>query len=203
MLKLIILTSFFFVTFFGCSDKEENRVFNDQEIIKKLESNAHSLDSYAQDYIIKDKVVKRMYFLFEKTGKSIYTFRSEYLKNGKQFICFSNVNGEYDFDYYPDEKLAIRYRVSDNWNETNYSRARKWHFNYSDSKVIGETIVDGKDCYVLNKKNIVITIWKEKGIPISLSNKGSESKELKYGNFAFNLDSSLFVIPNGTRIIDR
>ena len=197
----LVASLFLYLT--ACFHPGTVQKYDSDAITKDLESKAHQLDSYAQDYIVLGRPDKRMYFLFKKNGKDFYTFRSDYNEKGKRLIRIFNVEGKYDYDYYPDEKVAVRYPTKGSWNETNYNRAKKWHFDYSGFRVIGEKTVNGKDCYVLRKDDVTITVWKEKGLPTSLVSEKPMKSELEYGNFELNLNENLFSIPTGTRIIER
>ena len=174
--------------------------YDTTSIVADLLSKANRCDSYAQDYILQGRVIKRMYFLFKKNGKDFYSYRSDYNNGGVKLIRLFNVEGKYDYEYYPETKTAIRRPKKGEWNETNYADAKKWHFNFDGYEVVGERQVNGKDCFVLESKDYVITVWKENGLQTSLSSKGSNGPPLEFDNFEFNLNEDIFTIPNGTQI---
>lgn len=150
------------------------------------------------------QVLKRMSFLFKKNGKDFYTFRSDYSKNGNTQIRLFGVDGKYDFEYWPQERIAVRRPTKGNWNETNYAKAKDWHFNLDGYEVVDEKVVNGKDCYVMEGAEDIVTVWKQNGMKTSLlSKRGNDGQPLIWDNFAFGLSEDEFSIPEGTDIKDE
>ncbi|HEX6124740.1 MAG TPA: hypothetical protein VFZ23_05140 [Pyrinomonadaceae bacterium] len=179
---------------------EATHKYDTASIVADLLSKANRHDSYAQDYVIQGHVIKRMYFQFKKNGRDYYSYRSDYNNNGVKLVRLFNVEGKYDYEYYPETKTAIRRPKKGEWDENNYADAKKWHFNFDGYEVVGERQVNGKDCYVLESNDSVITVWKENGLQTSLSSKGAERPPLEYDNFEFDLSEDIFTIPNETQI---
>lgn len=181
-------------------NNEFPRKFDTASIIADLVTKAKSFDSYAQDYVLQGHAVKRMSFLFKKNGKDFYCYRSDYFENGKKYSRLFGVDGKYDYEYSPTDKVAIRRPTQMQWNETNYPNAKDWHFNFDGYEVVGEKQVSGKDCYIMESKDFVITVWKENGMKTSLVSKNNDQPPLEYDNFAFNLSEDEFSIPEDTKI---
>lgn len=181
-------------------DSEKTRKYDTASIVADLIAKAKRFDSYANDYVFQGHAVKRMSFLFKKNGKDFYSYRSDYFENGKKYSRLFGVDGKYDYEYSPTDKTAIRRPTQMQWNETNYAGAKDWHFDFDGYEVVGEKQVNGKDCYIMESKDSVITVWKENGMKTSLSSKGDNRPPLEYDNFAFNLSEDEFVIPDGTEI---
>jgi hypothetical protein len=213
---LIILTAIILLS--GCSNNVETKqkisnkeasvevYANSKEIIDELTLKAMKIDSFANDYIVNGQVVKRMAFQFSKDGNPFYRFRSEYQMNGKKIINFINLDGQYDYEFYPDDNIAYRKEKSaDSWNEQNYDQAKKWHFNYDDMNVVGEDVVNGKECYLLKSSDgSKMCIWKEYGVQLDLRfNQNGVNGVMYYDNFEFNLDDNLFIIPESVKIVDK
>lgn len=177
--------------------------YKSSEILKALEAKTNQIDSFGQDYIVSGRTIKRMHFLLREDGKDVSRLRSDWMKGGKRFVHFLNIDGKYDYEYYPDERIAYRSPTTARLPEQDYLKARQTHFDYSGSEIIGETIVSGMDCYVMRKDEYTITVWKEKGITTSLTSTRDGGKVyLEYGNFQFNRDAGLFRLPDGIRVVD-
>lgn len=187
----------------GCASQKPVARYDSQKIIGDLESRILHIDSYAVDYIMYDRTIKRMYFLFKKDGRDFYMFRSDYTENGKPGIKLYNVDGKYDYAYYPEMKMAVRRPTTFQWNESNYSKARRWHADYGKFKVVGEEVVNGQDCYVLENGDTVVTVWKEKGLQTSMRKKSGDGTRMFYGNYAFNVGEETFTIPEGTSVSEQ
>lgn len=181
-------------------DSEATRKYDTSSIVADLIAKAKRFDSYAADYVFQGHTVKRMSFLFKKNGKDFYSYRSDYFENGKKHSRLFGVDGKFDYECSPTDKIAIRRPTQMQWNETNYAGAKNWHFDFDGYEVVGEKQVNGKDCYIMENKDSVITVWKENGMKTSLSSKGDNRPPLEYDNFAFNLSENEFVIPDGTEI---
>ena len=183
--------------------KQSNEIahkYDTASIVAELVAKAKRFDSYAQDYMFQGHAVKRMSFLFKRDGKDFYSYRSDYFENGVKSSRLFNVDGKYDYEYSPLHKIAFRRPTQVQWNETNYAGAKDWHFNFDGYEITGEKQVNGKDCYVMESKDSIITVWKENGLQTSLSSKGDNRPPLEYDNFQFNLSEDEFTIPDGTEI---
>lgn len=206
-LKIILL--FCFCLFCACQNNKEtvqqqtdetSRKYDTPSIVADLLAKANAFDSYAQDYMFQGRAVKRMSFLFKKNGNDFYSYRSDYFENGVKSSRLFNVDGKFDYEYSPLHKIAIRRPTQVQLNEANYTGAKNWHFNFDGYEVVGEKQINGKDCYVLESKNFVITVWKETGMKTSQNDKNSNKPPLEYNNFEFNLSEDEFIIPDGTEI---
>ncbi len=174
------------------------------EIIFQLESKARRINSYAQDYRIKGLLVKRMYFQFEKDGQPFYRFREDLIRSGKRYVYIYNADGKYDYHYFPDEKKAYRCPTNGAWNESNYEKAKDWHFSYKDARIVGEDVIRGKSCFLLEMQNSIFAIWKEKGIKLAKMNlRKDKNQTMVYENMAFDLSDDVFSILGDVRVIDR
>ena len=182
---------------------EEKRgagTYNSHTIVNDLLTKAMLLDSYAQDYIVQGDTIKRMFFQFSKNGQPYYRFRSEYVRDGKRFIHLVNVDGEYDYHYYPDDKVAYRIRTEGDWNESTYIAKKEWHFDYEGAYVIGEDVVNGKECYLLQKGKNTFCVWKKYGLQLDLR---MPKGVMFYDNFDLQVTDDLFVLPDGVKNIDQ
>ena len=179
---------------------EVPRKYDTASIVADLIAKAKHFDSYAADYMYGEQVVKRMSFLFKKNGKVFYSYRSDYFQNGKKYSRLFGVDGKDDYEYSPTDRAAVRRPTQVEWNESNYANAKDWHFNFDGYEVVGEKQLNGKDCYILESKENIITVWKENGMQTSLASKGDTRPPLIYDNFAFNLPEEEFSIPEGADI---
>jgi hypothetical protein len=177
--------------------------YDTASIVADLKMKANRFDSYAVDYVMYGQVLKRMSFLFKKNGKDFYSFRSDYSKNGKTQSRLFGVDGKYDYEYWPAERIAVRRPTKVEWNETNYAKAKDWHHNFDGYEVVDEKFVNGKDCYVLESAERFTTVWKQNGFLTSQLSKGDYTEPLIYDNFAFGLSEDEFTIPEGTFIQDE
>ncbi len=209
--KIIILTSL--CLFCACHNRNEvssqntelpksesARKYDTVESIADLKAKTKRFDSYAQDYIFQGQPVKRMSFLFKKKGKDFYVIRSDYFQNGVKYSRLFNVDGKYDYEYSPKDKIAYRRPTQSTWNESNYAKAKDWHFNFDGFEVVGEKQIAGKDFYLMEDGEDVITVSKETGLKTSLIRKDINKPPLEYGNFEFNLSEDEFTIPSETQI---
>jgi hypothetical protein len=179
---------------------EVPRKYDTASIVADLTAKAKQFDSFAVDYIVGGQVAKRMSFLFKKNGEDFYSYRSDYFQDGKKYSRLFGVDGKYDYEYSPSDKAAVRRPTQMKWNESNYSSAKDWHFDFDGYEVVGEKQLNGKECYVLESKENIITVWKENGMWTSLTSKAGGKQPLIYDNFAFNLSEEEFSIPEGTDI---
>ncbi len=169
-------------------------------IVNELLTKAMQFDSYAQDYIVQGNTVKRMYFQFSKNGRPFYRFRSEYLRNGSPYVHLVNVDGEHDYHYYPDLAVAYRVGTEGDRDESSYMAKKTWHFDYEGAYVIGEDMINGKECYLLRKGKHTMCVWKKHGLQLDLRGNGGT---LYYDNFDLQVPDDLFVLPDGVTITDR
>ena len=169
-------------------------------IVNELFTKAMQLDSYAQDYIVQGVTVKRMYFQFSKNGRPFYRFRSEYLRDGRRYIHLGNVDGEHDYHYFPDDAVAYRVNTGGDRDEPGYIAKKAWHFDYVEAYVIGEDLVNGKECYLLRKGKNTFCVWKEHGLQLDLR---MPKGVMYYDNFDLLVPDDLFVLPGGVTIIDQ
>lgn len=200
--RLLVYAVAFSPIFIGRSNADPLVTYDSKTITRDLELKASQLDSFAQDYIVMGKPVKRMWFLFKRNDKDFYMFRSDHLTDKKKKIHFSNLDGKYDCDYFPEENIAYRYPKKSEWTESNYGQAKSWHFDYKGAIVVGEEVLNGIDCFVLEKDEYVMTISKKTGLQTSLKSKG-QPYALEYGNFEFDLEPPIFSIPPDVKIVDK
>ena len=181
-------------------NKEGAKVYDSSTIVSELLAKAMKLDSYAQDYIVQGVSVKRMYFQFSRNGMPFYRFRSEYLHEGKRFVHLVNVDGEHNYQYYPDEAVAYRVKTEGNRSESSYIANKNWHFDYKGADVAGEDVVNGKECYLLQKDEHTLCVSKKYGLQLDLR---FPEGVMYYDNFDLKVSDDLFVLPETVRIIDR
>ena len=197
----------FCLLIFGVPGCFSNRISGgkpENPVIADLESKAGTISSYAYDYTINGRLIKRMYFQFEKNGKPFYRFREDLTWGGKKFVYIYNADGKHDYHYYPDQKKAYRCPTSGAWNETNYINARDWHFGYQDAGIIGEDVISGKSCYLLAQHNNVYAVWKEKGVRLAKKNNPNDNQyAVFYDNMEFNLSDDIFTLPPDVVVIDQ
>jgi hypothetical protein len=175
-----------------------------RDIIQELETRSQSIKAYGQDYVMKGYTAKRMYFQFEKDGRPFYRFRSDHTRAGKPYVYIYNADGLHDYHYFPSEKKAYRCPTDGAWNESNYEKAREGHFNYDGAVVIGEDIINEKECYLLKHKYQVIAVWKEKGMKLAtMKDVQSKSEAMYYKNIDFNIKDEIFEIPPEVKIIQK
>jgi len=203
--RTVLIISIFFMT--ACSTtgqvtKQEPRSgkYDSPVIVNELLIKAMQLDSYAQDYIVLGFPVKRMFFQFSRNGKPFYRFRSEYLRDGKRYVFLYNVDGKYDYHYYPDDAVAYRVHTKGAWNDSNYDKAKAWHFDYEGAQVIGEDLVNGKECFLLRIDKYKTCVWKKHGLRLDLR---MPEGTLFYDNSEMQVPDDLFVLPSGVTIIDQ
>lgn len=188
----------------GCAGKEKSVYRAQALIIAELESKARKINSYAQDYKIKGLLVKRMYFQFEKNGRPFYRFREDFIRAEKRYVYIYNADGKHDYHYFPDEKKAYRCLTNNAWNDGNYEKAKDWHFSYKDARIIGEEIILGKECYLLELQNSIFAVWKEKGIKLAkMNNRKDRNQTMYYENIEFDFSDDVFSIPSDVIVIDR
>lgn len=174
------------------------------ERLVQLEAKARQIKSYAQDYMVGGMWVKRMYFQFEKNGQPFFRFREDMIRAGRRFVYICNADGKHDYHYYPEEKKAYRCPTNTAWNETNYEKAQDRHFGYSDAVIIGEDVINGKACWLLELHHNVYAVWKEKGIRLAKMNTRKDRKPaIVYENFEFDLSDDVFRIPPDVAVTDR
>ena len=204
MHKFIILLYIFSLLLPGCFRGGAFNGAAENPVIADLESKAAQITSYAEDYRVKGMLIKRMYFQFERNGRPFYRFREELVRSGKRYVYIYNADGEHDYHYFPDEKKAYQCATNHSWNESNYADARKWHFDYSGGRIIGEKTVNGKDCYLVNLKTGTFAIWKERGIKIAKLSDGMDAHQtVYYDNLEFNISDDLFQIPEDVEVIEQ
>lgn len=188
----------------GCAGKETSRSQAEAMIIAELESKARTINSYAQDYRIRGILVKRMYFQFERNGEPFYRFREDLTRGGKRYVYIYNADGIHDYHYYPDDHKAYRCPTNNAWNESNYEKAKDWHFSYTDARVIGEDKIFSKACYLLELHNSVYAVSKEQGIKLAKMNDlKDKSQAIFYENIEFDLNDDVFSIPSDVHVIDQ
>ena len=181
-------------------NKGSAKVYESSEIVSELLAKAMKLDTYAQDYVVQGVTVKRMYFQFSRDGMPFYRFRSEYLREGKRYVHLVNVDGEHDYHYYPDQAVAYRVKTEGDRSESSYIAKKTWHFDYEGAYVIGEDMVNGKECYLLRKGKHTFCVWKKHGLQLDLR---MTKNTMYYDNFDFQVPDDLFVLPGGVTIIDQ
>ena len=174
--------------------------YDSRAIVNELLTKAMQLDSYAQDYIVRGSPMKRMFFQFSKNDKPFYRFRSEYLRDGKRYVYLFNVDGKHDYHYYPDDAVAYMVPTKGDWNDSNYVKAKAWHFDYEGAQVIGEDLVNGKECFLLRKDQFKMCVWKKHGLILDLRR---HEDTMFYDNFEMQIPDDLFVLPSGVTIIDK
>lgn len=185
-------------------DAQSQLIGQSQAIIDDLIKKALTIDSFAQDFVILGQVVKRMSFKFVKDGEPFFMMRSEYTMNGKRFVHLFNIDGQNNYEYYPDDNIAFRVKKGpDEWNETNYNEAKNTFLaNFGGATVIDEKTVGDKDCYLLLFDNEFMNcVWKEKGIALDALNENGDYMFFK--NIEFNLSDDLFRLPDGVEIVDK
>ncbi len=188
----------------GCAGKDKSVHRAQALIIAELESKNKNINSYGQEYRIRGMLVKRMYFQFEKNGQPFYRFREDLIRAGKRYVYIYNVDGVHDYHYYPDEKKACRCPTNGAWNESNYDKARDWHFNYDNARIIGEDIIRGKSCYLLEMQGSIFAVSKEQGIKLAKINLTKDKNQtMVYENIEFDLKDDVFSIPPGVVVTDR
>lgn len=188
----------------GCAGKEKSVHRAQALIIAELELKAREINSYAQDYRINGLLVKRMYFQFEKNGLPFYRFREDLIRAGKRYVYIYNADGKHDYHYFPDGKKAYRCPTNNAWNETNYEKAKDWHYSYKDARIIGEEVFLGKECILLEMQNSIFAVGKEKGIKLAKMNLEKDKKNaMVYENVEFDLSDDVFGIPPDVSVIDR
>lgn len=188
----------------GCTGKEKSGSRARALIIAELASKARTINSYAQDYRINGLFVKRMYFQFEKDGQPFYRFREDLIRAGKRYVYIYNADGKYDYHYFPDEKKAYRCPTNGFWNELNYEKAKDWHFSYSDARIIGEEVICGKSCFLLEMQGSIFAIGKENGIKLAKMNLEKDKKNtMFYKNIEFDLSDDVFSLPPDVVVTDR
>ncbi len=187
----------------GCAGKDKS-VYRDQSlIISELEAQARQINSYGQEYRIKGLLVKRMYFQFEKNGRPFYRFREDFIRAGKRYVYIYNADGQHDYHYFPDGEKAYRCPTNGSWNESNYDKAKDWHFSYEGARIISQEVIRGKSCYMLELQGSIFAIWKEKGIKVLKTGlTRDENQTLYYENIEFDLSDDLFNTPANVRVID-
>jgi hypothetical protein len=145
-----------------------------------------------------------MYFQFEKDGQPFYRFREDLTRAGKRYVYIYNADGIHDYHYYPDEKKAYRCPTNGAWNESNYDKARDWHFNYDDAAIIGEEAVRGKSCYMLEMQGSIFAVDKENGIKLLKMDLTRDiNQALYYENIEVDLSDDVFGIPADFQVVDR
>lgn len=188
----------------GCAGKDKSGYNSQQSVISELETQARQINSYGQEYRIRGLLVKRMYFQFEKNGQPFYRFREDLTRAGKRYVYIYNADGQHDYHYYPDEKKAYSCPTNGAWNESNYDKARDWHFNYDDAGIIGEEVIRGKSCYLLEMQGSIFAVDKEKGIKLLKMDPSRDiNQALYYENIEFDLKDDVFVIPPDVQVVDR
>ena len=176
------------------------RGYDSKAILNALLTKAMQLDSYALDYIVEGVTVKRMYFQFSKNGKPFYRFRSEYLRDGKRYVHLVNVDGEFDYHYYPDDSKAYRVHTAGDLDESSYIAKKEWHFDYEGAQVIGEDLVNGKECYLLRKDKHTFCVWKKYGLQLY---QQTDKGKLFYDNYEMQVPDELFMLPGRVTITDQ
>jgi hypothetical protein len=73
------------------------------------------------------------------------------VNKGRRYVHLGNVDGEHDYHYSPDDAMAYRVNTEGDRDESGYIAKKAWHFDYEEAYVIGEDIVNGKECYLLRK----------------------------------------------------
>jgi len=188
----------------GCAGKEKSVHPIQARIIAELESKARKINSYAQDYRIKGMLAKRMYFQFERNGLPFYRFREDLIRSGKRYVYIYNADGFHDYHYFPDEKKAYQCPTNGAWNEANYEKAKDWHFGYKDARIVGEDVILGKECYLLEMQGSIFAVDKEKGFKLSKMNLAKDKNQaMVYENMTFDLSDDVFGIPPDVVVIDR
>jgi hypothetical protein len=202
--KQCVVVLIFVFAMLGCAGTDRSVHTSQQVIISELEAQARQINSYGQEYRIRGMLVKRMYFQFEKDGQPFYRFREDLTRAGKRYIYIYNADGQHDYHYYPDEKKAYRSLTNGAWNESNYDKARDWHFDYDDARIIGEEVIRGKSCYLLEMQGSIFAVDKEKGIKLLKMDLSRDiSQALYYENIEFDLKDDVFGIPPDVQVIDR
>ena len=174
--------------------------YNSEYILDSLMQKAKAHDSFANNYIFGGKVVKRMSFTFVTDNSPFYSFRSEWIRDNKYYVYINNSDGKYDFEYFPDDSIAYQYITTSSWNNTDYSNAKDWHFDYKDFQVIGEESIYGEETYIIKKGVMLKHISKSTGLPLDLYEAGANNR-LVYGNYTFDLGTDLFHIPKHVKVI--
>jgi len=199
---MVILLLMFVLS--GCAGNEKSASRSQALMIAELSSKARQIKSYAQDYRINGLLVKRMHFQFEKNRQPFYRFREDLVRSGKRYVYIYNADGQYDYHYYPDDKKAFRCPTSGAWNNSNYAKAKDWHFNYDDALIVGEDIIHGRPCYLLEMQNSIFAVSKEKGIKLSKMNLAKDKKQaMTFENIVFDLKDDVFEIPSDVVVTDR
>lgn len=178
---------------------------NSAEITAELLAIASNQNSYARHFIYHGETVKTMYFLFSVDGEPFYTFKSEYLdEQGREYVYIYNVDGLYEYSYYPEENIAYRTPKLVGWDESNYDTAKAWHFDNTTDTVIGEDDVDGAECWIISfDSDSILCVEKATGMDLYLGALGKKPLEyLYYENFGFDLTLDDFIIPEGVEVID-
>jgi len=188
----------------GCAGTEKFGSRSQALIIAELKSQARQINSYGQEYRIQGMRVKQMYFQFEKNGRPFYRFREDLMRGGKRYVYIYNADGQHDYHYFPDQKKAYRCPTNGAWNESNYDKARNWHFDYEDARIVGEDVIYGKSCYLLEMQGSIFAVWREKGIKlVKMDLNRDKNRAVYYENIEFDLNDDVFGIPSGVVVVDR
>jgi hypothetical protein len=173
-------------------------------ILLELSSKGREISSYAYDCTVQGMWVKRMYFQFEKSGRPFYRFREDLIRGGKRFVYIYNADGIHDYQYYPDDPKAYQCPTSGAWNETNYDKARDWHFDYQDAVIVGQDVIRGKKCRLVKLQNNVYAISDETGVRLAkMNNIDDRTPVMVYEKFEFDLKDEVFEIPAGVRVTEQ
>lgn len=188
----------------GCALFRTDFPDENARIVAELETRARAIRSYALDHTTRGKRIKRMYFQFERDGEPFFRFRSDLVRSGRRYTYIYNADGSHDYHYFPDERMAYRSPANGLWNADNYDQARAAHFNYQGARMEGETVIDGRTCYVLKFQNHWLAVWKEKGIALAALNRPDNTEDaVYYENIEFDLPDEVFSLPQGVRVIER
>ena len=181
------------------ADIEQHRA-----LLLELSSKGRDISSYAYDCVVQGKWIKRMYFQFEKNGRPFYRFREDLIRGGRRFVYIYNADGVHDYQYYPDDNKAFQCPTSGAWNETNYDKARDWHFDSQDGVIVGQEVICGQKCRLVKLQNNIYAISDETGVRLAKMNQITDkTPAMVYENFEFDLNDDVFEMPSGVRIINR
>lgn len=201
---MLVTLGAFIIFIIGCAATQIPKDSNRTEIMAALSSKARAVHAYAQDYVMDGMRIKRMYYQFEKDGRPFYRFREDLVRGGKPYVYIYNADGEHDYHYFPEAKTACRCPTSGAWNDSNYAKARDWHFGYDDAGIDGEMIVSGESCYLLTMRGGIYAVSMKTGMPIAKMNREKDlSRAVYYENMAFDLNDDVFDLPPDVAVTDR